>query len=147
MRLPLPTILHRGRLDIGPKPRQASNRGNGRAGRLRLARYHPWLHGTVIPWMVQAHISVPVRSVASACRVPIAAVTIAVIAANAIVAVGSRLWMQRAAMPMAALDMLLGPLVLLLTLWLFYRMVVIVSGDFFREGLLPGLTWEYERAV
>lgn len=79
--------------------------------------------------------------------VPIAALTLAVIAANLLVALIASIWLPHAARLMVVLDLFLAPLVLVLTLWLFYRMVVSVSGDFFREGLLPGLTWEYLRGI
>lgn len=79
--------------------------------------------------------------------VPIAGFTLAVIAANLFVGLMTMKFMTPAALAMAALDIVLVPVVFLLTIWLMYRLVAVTSGDFFEQSLKPGLTWEYQRGL
>jgi len=78
--------------------------------------------------------------------IPIAAVTLAVVAANVIVSIICALGLPYAAVPMAVLDVPLVLLVLWLVLWLLYRMAVSVSEDFVTL-LRPSLTLEYDLAT
>lgn len=79
--------------------------------------------------------------------VPIAAFSLAVVTANACVALLSSHGLPHSALPMACLDYLFVPFVLFLLLFLLHRMVVSVSADIFDRSLVPGLCWEYERAI
>ena len=79
--------------------------------------------------------------------VPIAAFSLAVVTANACVALLSSHGLPHVALPMAYLDYLFVPFVLFLLLFLLHRMVVSVSADIFDRSLIPGLCWEYERAI
>jgi hypothetical protein len=79
--------------------------------------------------------------------VPIAAFTLAVIAANLLVGLITARFIAQAAAAMAAIDVLLLPTVLLSALWLIYRLVAVTSGDFFEQSLKPGLAWEYQRGL
>lgn len=79
--------------------------------------------------------------------VPIAAFSLAVVTSNACVALLSSHGLPHAALPMAYLDYLFVPFVLFLLLFLLHRMVVSVSADIFDRSLIPGLCWEYERAI
>jgi len=79
--------------------------------------------------------------------VPIAGFSLAVVTANACVALLSSHGLPHAALPMAYLDYLLVPFVLFLLLFLLHRMVVSVSADIFDRSLVPGLCWEYQRAI
>ncbi len=79
--------------------------------------------------------------------VPIAAMSMGVIGANALGGLVATQWLPGVAVGIAVLDFLLVPLVLIATLWLLNGLVVGVSGDFFEQTLVPGLTWEYERAL
>jgi hypothetical protein len=79
--------------------------------------------------------------------VPLAALALAEVAANATVAMLGSHRFPRAAAAMATANLVLIPGALLATLWLFRAMVVSVAGDFFRDDLLPALEWEYARAA
>ncbi|MBN1343065.1 MAG: hypothetical protein JXQ73_10320 [Phycisphaerae bacterium] len=79
--------------------------------------------------------------------VPIAAVLLSVIAANLCSAAIGLLWLPAAARVMLFLDFPVVLLALALTLWLFYRLVTSVSGDFLNDCVIPGIRWEYERSL
>ena len=79
--------------------------------------------------------------------VPVAGFTLAVIAANLFVGLLTTKFMAPAALTLAALDTVLVPAVLILTIWLIHRLVAVISGDFFEQSLKPGLTWEYQRGL
>ncbi len=78
--------------------------------------------------------------------IPIAAFTLAVVAANVVVSLICSLALPRAAVPMAILDVPVVLFVLWLVLWLLHRMTTSVSDDFVAL-LTPSLTWEYDRAL
>lgn len=78
--------------------------------------------------------------------VPIAAFTLAVVAANVVVPLIGGLGLPHAPTFLAFADLFLVPVVLWLTLLLLYRMAVSVSESRF-DTMLPGLTWEFEEAL
>jgi len=79
--------------------------------------------------------------------VPIAAFVLAIVAANVVAALTAVLYWPTAALALAHLDLILVPIAVSLVLWLLYRMVVSVTGDFFHQSVLPGLGWEYSRVL
>lgn len=74
---------------------------------------------------------------------PIAGFALAVVGANAIVALLCRLGFADATIGMAVLDVVLVPTVLWLALYLLYRMAIVVSEHPLRS-YLAALTWEYQ---
>jgi hypothetical protein len=48
---------------------------------------------------------------------------------------------------MAGIDAFVVPVVLLVTLYLFYRLVTSIAHDFLGECVIPGLGWEYRRVL
>jgi len=76
--------------------------------------------------------------------VPTVTLSLTVVAANAMVgAISTALDFSRASQVMVFWDIVLVPLVFWLTFRLFYFMVIGISGDFFRDTLLPALSDEY----
>ena len=79
--------------------------------------------------------------------VPIASFLLVVIGANATVALLAAVWWPHAAVAMGVIDLVLLPLSLPVILRLFCRLVTSVAGDFIQDCVVPGLVWEYERAL
>lgn len=78
--------------------------------------------------------------------IPIAAFTLAVVAANLVVSLLCSLGLPQAAVAMAVMDIPFVIVIVWLLLWLVHRMAVGVSEDS-ATLLMPSLTFEYDRAL
>jgi hypothetical protein len=78
---------------------------------------------------------------------PLAAATLAVVGANVLTSLLAQAWQPAAAVPMAAVDLVMVPAVLIVTLWLLHRMIASISGDFLDDSMVSWLLWEYSLTV
>lgn len=79
--------------------------------------------------------------------VPIAAFLLGTLLSFLLVQLLASAGLSTVVIPMAWWGAILLFIVFLLVLWLFYRMVASIAGDFIRKSVIPGLTFEYERLL
>lgn len=75
----------------------------------------------------------------------IAGLTLAFVGSQIIASIIGALWWEPIVYGMAAVDVIGVPIAIWLTIYLFHRMLNSVTADFFGQGVMPGLTYEFDR--